>query len=125
MPRYQPLRRLPTLAYVPGQTDRPAADGPHATPDPVLLGAERWAEDSEYLWGGDLYNTGFFWEAHEVWEALWRAADHGDPQHAYLQGLIQCTAACLKGVQRDPDAARRIAARALERLEQIQTKRSG
>ena len=112
-PRYQPSRALPERAYVPGLNERPAID-----PSPV-----RETEHAQYLWGVDLYNNGFFWEAHEAWESLWRAAEHDVVQHAFLQALILCAAACLKGVQHDGDAAKRIAARALERLERVQSER--
>ncbi|HMI90298.1 MAG TPA: DUF309 domain-containing protein [Polyangiales bacterium] len=119
-PRYRPLRALPAYAYVPGRSERPAVDLEPAASEADYLPAERWAEHGEYLWGADLYNAGFFWEAHEAWEGAWRAAEHDLVQHAYLQGLIQCAAACLKGVLADTDSARRIAARALDRLEGIQ-----
>jgi hypothetical protein len=119
--RYQPLRALPREAYVPGRSRRPAVEVARASSGALYFPAERWAEHAEYLWGADLYNAGFFWEAHEAWEGAWRAADHDPVQHGFLQGLIQCAAACLKGVLADADAARRIAVRALARFERTQT----
>jgi len=124
-PRYQPLRALPERAYVPGRNERSADHGQSASPAAFKLGAERWAENEQYLWGVDLYNNGFFWEAHEAWESLWRAAAHDVVQHAFLQALILCAAACLKGVQHDREAAKRVAARALQRLEHVQSEHSG
>lgn len=50
-----------------------------------------------YLWGVDLYNHHCFWEAHEEWEELWKAALGAGAARDFLQGLIQCAAACLKG----------------------------
>jgi uncharacterized protein len=119
--RYQPSRVLPSVPYLPGRSERPVVDEGRAKPGAPHVPAERWAEHAEYLWGADLYNAGFFWEAHEAWEAAWRAAERDVVQHAFLQGLIQVAAACLKGVLGDADAARRIAARALQRLERTQT----
>lgn len=123
-PRYQPLRALPTQAYVPGQGPRPSlvADDPTRATAAAYLRADRWREHAEYLWGVDLYNAGFFWEAHEVWEASWRASAHDPEQHSYLQGLIQIAAACLKGATLDANAARSIGTRALERLDQLSAK---
>ncbi len=37
------------------------------------------------------FNTGRFFEAHEVWEELWLAA--AEPEKTFLQGLIQVAAA--------------------------------
>jgi uncharacterized protein len=124
-PRYRPSRPLPRYAYVPGRTPHPtrAKDGHSfgAAPiTPAHVPAERWAHDDEYLWGVDLYNAGYFWEAHEAWEGLWRAAEgRDDRQRRFLQGLIQCAAACLKAVAGDGQACRRLAMRAVERLEAV------
>jgi len=76
-------------------------------------------EDAQYLWGADLYNGGFFWEAHETWEVLWRSADKLSHRRRFLQGLIQCAAACLKAVAGDVAACKRLSGRALARLELI------
>jgi predicted metal-dependent hydrolase len=104
---------------VPGRSERPRDESQGDGASGSYFPAERWAEHEHYLWGADLYNAGFFWEAHEAWETAWRAAQHDATQHVFLQGLIQCAAACLKGVLADADAARRISDRALARLERV------
>jgi predicted metal-dependent hydrolase len=43
--------------------------------------------DPRYLAGIVLFNRGDFFEAHEVWEALWMET-HG-PEKPFVQGLIQ------------------------------------
>jgi len=43
--------------------------------------------------GVRLYNAGRFWEAHEAWETVWRAAPAAE--RAAWQGLIQAAAAML------------------------------
>lgn len=109
---------------MPGRSARPR--GPLLSePAAGPIGPERWGEDVRYLWGVDLYNHGYFWEAHEVWESAWYAAVHDPQHHVYLQGLIQCAAACLKGALGDRDSARRISGRALERLERVGSQGGG
>ena len=50
----------------------------------------------DWLYGVDLFNRFYFWEAHEAWEGLWAVAErHGAPS-LLLQGLIQIAAALLK-----------------------------
>jgi uncharacterized protein len=121
-PRYQPSRRLPAYAYLPGRTPHPtrAPDGHSYGTSPApprYLPDERWPENDEYLWGVDLYNAGYFWEAHEAWEGLWRVAAGRDAaQRRFLQGLIQCAAACLKATAGDVEACRRLAERGVARL---------
>ena len=44
-----------------------------------------------FLRGAELFNRGEFFEAHEVWEELWRTA-HGAEKNLY-QVLIQCAVA--------------------------------
>ena len=36
--------------------------------------AEEWRDCEHYLYGVDLFNQGYWWEAHEAWEAVWLAA---------------------------------------------------
>jgi len=87
----------------------------------VYKTAERWRESSEYRTGVELYNGGHPWEAHEVWEAMWLAAgEAGDEQQRqFLQGLIQCAAACVKAGQGKRDSCRKLATRGLGRLAPI------
>ena len=130
-PRYQPARPLPEYAYVPGRNPHPTRSKQGHSYGAAAAGAgylpgERWADNAEYLWGVDLYNAGYFWEAHEAWEGLWRAAAGRDAaQRRFLQGLIQCAAASLKATAGDADACRRLAARGLARLSQASTDRDG
>jgi hypothetical protein len=66
-----------------------------APDDQPVLPATLWREQAAYLWGVDLFNAGYDWEAHEAWENLWR--DAADPsQKLFLHALIQLAAALLK-----------------------------
>lgn len=111
VPRYVPDRPLPPYAFEPGEH-------PHPTRDPRGHSHGRGADapDIGFAWGVDLYNHGFFWEAHEAWEDLWRMAEPESAEASFFQGLIQCAAACMKVRGGDPSAARRIADRATGHL---------
>jgi hypothetical protein len=101
-----PLVRLQPELELPAAPRRPGAPPPAlAMPrDPAVA----------LRWGVDLWNHGFVWEAHEVWESLWRAAAGDDRR--LLQGLIQAAAAQYARAARRELAADRLAARALARL---------
>jgi hypothetical protein len=107
-------QRMPASAYRPGidaVSARPAAVN---SPGPV--GPSEVA-DHEYLWWGThLYVGEFFWEAHEVWEELWRSLPPGEIRD-YVQGLIQCAASALKQSTGDAAAAAKIWKRARPRLD--------
>jgi hypothetical protein len=100
-PRLAPERPLPPYAYLPGRTPHPTRDpGGHsygappetpAPPDPA-----DWRACGDYLYGIDLFNRGYFWEAHEAWEGLWVACGRRGATAAYLQGLINLAAAGFK-----------------------------
>jgi hypothetical protein len=99
-PRYS-RRPLPPYRHLPGETPHPLKDpAGHSfgrqEPEPELLPPDRWREMEPYLYGIDLFNAGYFWEAHEVWEGLWRVGDMASAQVRFLQALIQTAAACLK-----------------------------
>jgi len=55
-----------------------------------------WAQSIDYLYGCDLYNHAYWWEAHEAWEGLWQLTDKGGIQGRFLKGLIQASACHLK-----------------------------
>ena len=66
---------LPSRAHVPGSGTRPdAAPLDHARRlAPAVTRAQDWQGNKAYLYGHDLMQAGYFWEAHEVWEAVWLA----------------------------------------------------
>ena len=121
MERLVPTRPLPAQAYVPGRGLHPriaarAAAGGRAPPEPAApsAGSEAWWEEHRYA--ADLFNQRFFWEAHEAWEGLWRAAGRGTPRGDALQGLILLAAALLKDSMGQATSAARLAAAAEDRL---------
>lgn len=75
-----------------------------------------WRQDPAWLWGCELYEQRFYWEAHEAWEALWHQVPRGSLDHTLLQGLIQAAACVLKHHLGHAAGARRLHARARQRL---------
>lgn len=56
--------------------------------EPLLTFEQR----RDYEEGWQLFASGHYWHAHEAWERLWRPFE--GPARAFVQGLIQLTAAC-------------------------------
>lgn len=122
--RYVPGRAFPPYAFLPGRDPHPTRDPrghSYGAPDDDApwLPPERWREDEGYLFGVDLYNAGYLWEAHEAWEARWHAAKGEPLQAEFLQGLIQCAAACLKVPMDQPAGLARLADLGTERLARV------
>lgn len=97
------LRPLPVYRYVPGVRPHPHRDpaGHSYQPTPSLnrhapWNPECWQSLDDWLYGVDLFNGFYFWEAHEAWEGLWASAARQSAQSLMLQGLIQIAAALLK-----------------------------
>jgi predicted metal-dependent hydrolase len=119
-PRYS-ARPLPPYSYVPGQQPHPNRDpAGHSfghRPQPARpLSASDWMSNEEWLWAVDLFNQGFYWEAHEAWEGLWHAAGRQGPVAEFLKGLIKLAAAGVKAREGRPVGVRRHAVRAAELL---------
>lgn len=100
-PRLAPDAPLPPYAYLPGRDPHPRRDPTghmHGAPEPQpgCPRPEDWRDCGPYLHGLDLFNRGFYWEAHEAWEPLWAGCRGRDEQHAFLQGLIALAAAGFK-----------------------------
>ncbi len=116
-PRYYPARAFPDSRYLPGVGPHPSAGQP-SEPAP-----ESWSGDAatlrshpDYLWGVDLYNHGYYWEAHEAWEDLWKQVERDTREGRLLQGLILCTAAALKASMGQTTASRGLVERGVAKL---------
>jgi hypothetical protein len=111
--RFLPDRPLPPYAYLPGRQPHPTRDpaGHSFQADPSRLTAPIPDTDS-FRWGIDLFNHGYYWEAHEAWEALWRAAPEANPMRLILKGLILLAATAVKIREGKAQAAGRHAQRA-------------
>jgi hypothetical protein len=122
--RLVPERPFPPYAFLPGRDPHPTRDprghsyGREEAPA-VYLDASQWRVNEDYLYGIDLYNHGYLWEAHEVWEGLWHAAKHDPPQADVLQGLIQCAAAALKIAMGQPRGLESLVELGTEKLERV------
>lgn len=124
-PRYS-SRPFPPYRYVPFQG---AATLPHPRNDPAghsysadeeylaAFGAGDWATCEPYLYGVDLFNHGYWWEAHEAFEVVWQAAGGRETQcGVFIQGLIQLAAAQLKRVCGSPRGAQSLTDSGCEKL---------
>ena len=121
-PRYRPDVKFPPYAYVPGRTAHPVSDprghsygrapAKVAAPDPENPGGS-----PELLYAVDLFNHGYYWEAHEVWESLWHACGRTGSTADFLKGLIKLAAAGVKAREGKAAGVRRHAQRAAELFE--------
>jgi hypothetical protein len=101
--RYTDLA-FPPYAYLPGALPHPTQDpqghsyDPAGAPEPKVPAVDpaNWRASEAYLFGCDLYNYGYWWEAHEAWEGPWRSCRRDELQAHFLQALIQVSARALK-----------------------------
>jgi len=127
-PRMVPDRPFPSYAYRPGHTPHPTRDpdghsygaeaGPPDPPDP-----EHWRACADYLYGIDLFNHGYYWEAHEAWEGLWVACGREGRAATYLQALINLAAAGFKSRMGSARGMSANAATALRLLQSFEAQR--
>jgi hypothetical protein len=81
--------------------------------------AAAWEGDIAYRYGASLYVQSFFWEAHEVWEAVWMACPPNGVERRLLRGLIALANAALKLRMGRPKAALRLLREADEVLNEV------
>lgn len=67
-----------------------------------------------------LNDQGFFWECHEILEAIWKAAPQGGRDRILLRACIQIANANLKAAMDQPRATARLLAEALGELDELQ-----
>jgi hypothetical protein len=119
-PRYTDFP-LPTGRYLPGEgvhpRRRPAASHIPELPDAsTAFSAQTWRQSKRYLYAIDLFNYGYWWEAHEVLETLWIETGKKTPAGLFLQGLIQICAALIKKTQAMRFGALRLAGRGMSKM---------
>jgi len=124
LPRLAPELPLPPYSYIPDRLPHPIRDprghmyGRPPQP-PTPLDPARWQECRTYLHGIDLFNHGYYWEAHEVWEGPWRLAGRETTLGQFLQGLIKLAAAGVKVRQGMPAGVAQLAAGAAEHFRRV------
>jgi hypothetical protein len=64
----------------------------------------------------DLFNGGWYWEAHEAWEGSWSALGRTTPDARFIQGLIHLAAAAVKIREGKPNGVARHTQRAWDLL---------
>lgn len=111
---------FPRRKYIPGQGVHPSRDpaGPHVpeVASSVKFGPDTWQDCQPYLYAIDLFNHGYWWEAHEVLEDLWMETGKKTTIARFLQGIIQVAAALLKDSLAFDHGASRLAAKGLPKL---------
>ncbi len=120
-PRWLPQKNFPPYAYLPGRKPHPVRDfkgtSYHVEPTPVAAQASLGSD--VFLWGLDLFNHGYYWEAHEAWEGLWQVAERDSSLRMLLKGLILLSAAGVKVREGKQAAAVRHAGRAASLLRRL------
>ena len=118
-------RTFPPYRFIPGKAPHPTRDPDgHSYNKPLEklepFEVDQWQSCDEYLYGIDLFNYGYWWEAHEALEAVWVAAGRKTETGLFIQGLIQIAVAHLKRFQGFNDVARRMATEGLDKMKYIE-----
>jgi uncharacterized protein len=118
---------FPSYSYVPGLWPHPHSDpqGHHFGPPFPSAQIDDLANDATFRLGKDLFNSGYYWEAHEAWEHLWHAAGRRGPAADLLKALIQLAVAGVKAREGRDDGVRGHAGRAAELFATLKEHRNG
>ncbi len=108
-PRYS-TRELPAYRHLPFQNLHPFMDkGGHSYGEKLepltSFDAENWQQSDAYLYCVDLFNDGFWWEAHERLKYISLGVGRETETGQFVQGIIQVAAALLKHFMDERGAA--------------------
>ena len=128
-PRYCKLD-FPAYRHVPGLTPHPVRDSQgHSysaedpAPDPALETLpDGWRNCRDYLYGVDLFNRAYLWEAHEAWEIVWIGTGKTTYPGHLAQGLIQVSAGLLRLHLGTPGGAGNLLRRARGHLDVVESR---
>jgi predicted metal-dependent hydrolase len=112
---------FPSFSYIPKLHIHPEklSEKPHIPLLPELtekFSVHSWKNCTNYLYAIDLFNYGYYWEAHEVLEKLWLSAGKKSPEGIFVQGIIQVSVAMLKWSQSNTTGLKRLTEKALPKL---------
>lgn len=113
-----PRLHLPPEPHLPGRTPRPPED----FFDPVMQGLsaemtpDQLAAHPAFHGGLEAMDRGYFWESHELLEAVWVRLPPASAERHLVGGLIQIANAGLKRRMGREQSARKILVRADTRL---------
>ena len=129
LPRYT-QRPFPPYRYLPFQTSNPL---PHPRTDPAghsydqeddylpHFAPDDWRTCEPYRYGIDLFNHGYWWEAHEALETVWLAAGQKSTLCGkFVQGLIQLSGAQLKRFTNEPRGAQSLTKSGIEKISLVE-----
>jgi hypothetical protein len=128
--RLVPEEPLPPYSYVTGRFPHPTRDpAGHSfgrpLDEPPPLDPARWGESRAYLLGCDLFNHGYYWEAHETWEGAWKACGRRGTTADFLKGLIKLAAAGVKAREGRAAGVSRHASRAGQLFRRVRAEIGG
>lgn len=123
IPRYTD-RPLPEYRHLPFQNAHPFLDeGGHSYGEKLRpldsFGSNNWQNYTEYLYSIDLFNHGFWWEAHERLKHVSIGAGRESETGQFVQGLIQVAAALLKHFMQEDQGAATLAELGLGNLQKV------
>lgn len=113
IPRYTDIP-LPGYRHLPFKNPHPFLDKDgHSYSEKMLppdsFGPENWQQCKDYLYSIDLFNHGYWWEAHERLKHICISAGRESITGKFTQGLIQVSAALLKFYMEETGAAETLA----------------
>src|SRR5947208_6900201 len=118
---------LPRWAYVPGweaEADHEMLAMAKALV-PARFNGFVPARHPALRYGLGLNDAGFFWESHEILEAVWAAAPQGGRERILLRACIQIANANLRLRMKKPHAAARLLGEALGELDALGLRNTG
>ncbi len=129
-PQTDPPFELPRYTHIPGVTPHPIGD-PEGHSFGMIHPAcppPDWASLPQcelFQRGCQLFNAGYYWEAHEAWEGVWIAAGRTGLVADFVKGLIKLAAAGVKLREGSLVGAQRHLARSKELLLLTRSRLSG
>ncbi len=123
IPRYSNLM-LPEYRHLPFINAHPFLDSDghsygEKLSEPDSFTIDNWQNCADFLYSIDLFNHGFWWEAHERLKFVSLAAGRESETGKFVQGLIQIAAALLKHSMAQPEAATTLAEMGTANIQQM------
>ncbi|GIW22395.1 MAG: hypothetical protein KatS3mg068_1402 [Candidatus Sericytochromatia bacterium] len=95
------LKKFPPYSYIPGVYPHPKNNPQGHSYNKVkektsVINNENYSTHKEYIYSLELFNNGYYWEAHEELENIWNSVNRDSYIAEFLKALIKL---CASGVK--------------------------
>jgi hypothetical protein len=117
-------KAFPPYRYTPGENPHPVVDpnghSYEAAEEAIDFDPQAWQKSEQFLYGIDLINAEYYWEAHEVFEGIWHSLGRQSADARMMQACILAAVAALHQRRKRLRTAAKVARTGMKKIQDLE-----